>query len=158
LRDIECGESKELPHSDRASMLEDFLALSRILTGVENLDTELGRQYLDRLTSTPFEPFLRQVIELFRGLKKDKTLADKVKSQILGNDALRPAICQIILLWYTSAMQDDINNPGAMRYGTQEEYFSGLAWSLIGAHVPGLSGGYFGHWRYRPDNEPLEDA
>lgn len=139
-------------------MLEDFLALSRILTGVESLDPELGRQYLDRLTSTPFEPILRQVIELFHGLKKDKTLPDKVKSQIVGNDTLRPAICQIILLWYTSAMQDNPDTPTVFRYGTQEEYFSGLAWSIVGAHVPGLSGGYFGHWRYRPDNEPLEDA
>ncbi len=49
-------------------MLKDFIALSRILTGVENLNVELGRQYLDRLTSTSFEPILRQVIELFRGI------------------------------------------------------------------------------------------
>jgi len=137
-------------------MLKDFLALSRILTGVENLDVELGRQYLDRLTSTPFEPLLRQMLERFRGLKSDATLADQVKQQILGSDALRPTVCQIILLWYTSAMRDNLNTPSVMRFGTQEEYFSGLAWSVIGAHVPGLSGGYFGHWRYRPDNEPLE--
>jgi hypothetical protein len=139
-------------------MLEDFLALSRILTGVENLDANVGRQYMDRLSSTPFDPSLRQIFEIFRGLKKDKTLAEKVHSKILGNDTLRPAICQIVLLWYTSAMQDNMKNPGVMRYGTQEEYFSGLAWSILGAHVPGLSGGYFGHWRYRPENEPLEDA
>ncbi len=137
-------------------MLKDFLALSRILTGVENLDAELGRQYLDRLTSTPFEPLLRQILERFRGLGDDGTLADQVKRQILGDDTLRPAVCQIILLWYTSAMQDNLGTPGVMRYGTQEGYFSGLGWSIIGAHVPGLSGGYFGHWRYRPDNEPLE--
>jgi hypothetical protein len=128
--------------------------LSRILTGVEKLDAELGRQYLDRLTSTPFEPFLRQILERFRGLKNDITLVSQVKQHILGNDTLRPTVCQIVLLWYTSAMQDNI--PGVMRYGTQEEYFSGLAWLAIGAHVPGLSGGYFGHWRYRPDNESRE--
>ncbi|SRR6266487_451106 len=145
-----------LPIPPRASMLKDFLALSRILTGVENLNVELGRQYLDRLTSTPFEPLLRQMLERFRGLKSDATLADQVKQQILGSDALRPTVCQIILLWYTSAMRDNLNTPSVMRFGTQEEYFSGLAWSVIGAHVPGLSGGYFGHWRYRPDNEPLE--
>jgi len=138
-------------------MLKDFLALSRILTGVENLDAELGRQYLDRLTSTPFEPVLRQILDRFRGLKDNATLADQVKQQILGDDSLRPTICQIILLWYTSAMQDNLNNPSPMRFGTQEEYFSGLGWSIIGGHVPGLSGGYFGHWRYRRDNEPLED-
>ena len=80
-----------------------------------------------------------------------------MKQKILRSDAFRPAVCQIVLLWYTSAMQDNLQTPAAMRYGTQEEYFSGLAWQVIGAHVPGLSGGYFGHWRYRPDNEPLEN-
>ena len=59
---------------------------------------------------------------------------------------------------FTGAMQDNSTNPSNLRYGTQEEYFSGLAWSIVGAHVPGLSGGYFGHWRYRPDNEPRGDT
>lgn len=138
-------------------MLNEFLALSRILTGVDNLDAELGLRYLDRLTSTPFEPFLRQILERFRGLRDDQTRADRVKEQILADDALRPTVCQIILLWYTSAMQDNLGAPVMMRYGTQEEYFSGLVWPVVGAHVPGLSGGYFGHWRYRPDNEPREN-
>jgi hypothetical protein len=79
-----------------------------------------------------------------------------VKQHILGNDTLRPTVCQIILLWYTSAMWDNLNIPPVMRYSTPEEYFSGLAWRIMGAHVPGLSGGYFGHWRYRPDNDRLE--
>jgi len=149
---------KTLPSSDSVPGIEDFLALSRILTGVENLDAVLGGQYLDRLGSTPFGSALREVLQRFRALKRGATLADQVKKQILIDGTLLPVICQIILLWYTSAMQDNSQNPGAMRYGTQEEYFSGLAWSIMGAHVPGLSGGYFGHWRYRPDNEPLEDA
>ena len=137
-------------------MLEDFLALSRILTGVETLDPKLGRQYLDRLTSTPFAPLLRQMLERFRKLNPGATLAAQVKQQILGDDSLRPTVCQIILLWYTSALRDNQDPTIALRYGTQDEYFSGLAWQIMGAHVPGLSGGYFGHWRYRPDNEPKE--
>jgi len=139
-------------------MLKDFLALSRIITGVTNLDPELGRHYLDRLISTPFQPSLLQILDRFRGLEDDGTLADQVKRHIIEDDTLRSTVCQIILLWYTSAMQDNLDTPNVMRYGTQEEYFSGLGWSLIGAHVPGLSGGYFGHWRYRPENEPLETA
>jgi hypothetical protein len=31
-------------------------------------------------------------------------------------------------------------------------YFGALLWPVIGAHPPGLSGGYFGHWRYLPDD------
>jgi hypothetical protein len=137
-------------------MLKDFLALSRILTGVENLDEELGRQYLDRLTSSPFDPPLRQILDRFQGFRNDETLAERVKHEILGDGKLRPTVCQIILLWYTSATRDNLSVPVALRFGTPEEYFSGLAWLIIGAHVPGLSGGYFGHWRYRPDNELKE--
>jgi len=139
-------------------MLEDFIALSRILTGVENLSVELGRQYLDRLESSPFQPLLRQILERFHRLEPGKRRAGQVKTKIVADDALRPMVCQIILLWYTSSMQDNLGvQPPAspvMRFGTPEEYFSGLAWQIMGAHVPGLSGGYFGHWRYRPENEP----
>lgn len=137
-------------------MFDDFLALSRILTGAQNLDAELGRQYLYRLTSTPFEPVLHQILERFRELKDGDTRVDQVKREILANDMFRPTVCQIILLWYTSAMCDNMTIPLVMRYGSQEGYFSGLAWRIMGAHVPGLSGGYFGHWRYRPDNDPSE--
>jgi hypothetical protein len=144
------------------SILEDFLALSRILTGVAGLDEDLGRQYLDRLISSPHQPIMRQILETFRTIGEDSPLIDQVKRQIVGNDGFRPTVCQIMLLWYTAAVWDnpsspiDPTAPINLRYGSQEEYFSGLAWQIIGAHVPGLSGGYFGHWRYRPDNEPRE--
>jgi hypothetical protein len=137
-------------------MLSDFLALSRILTGVEDLDTGLARQYLDRVTSTPFGPSLHLILERFRGLGTGEDIANRVKQDILDDDQLRPTVGQIILLWYTSAMWDSLTIPIALRYGSQEEYFSGLAWQIMGAHVPGLSGGYFGHWRYRPENEPAK--
>jgi len=140
-------------------MLDDFMTLSRVLTGVEDLDVNLGRQYLDRLASSPFQPQVDEILKRFRRLKKDENLVKQVKNKIVEVDLLRPTVCQIILLWYTSTVQDNLGmDPPApslsFRYGTQEEYFSGLAWKIIGAHPPGLSGGYFGHWRYRPDNEP----
>ena len=135
-------------------MLKDFLALSRILTGVEDLDEELGRQYLDRLASSPCDPFLRQILDHFRGFRDDENVAERVKQEILGDGKLRPTVCQIILLWYTSAMRDSESATLALRYGTQEAYFSGLVWNIIGAHPPGLSGDYFGHWRYPSENGP----
>jgi hypothetical protein len=152
---------EKLLSSARSSDFDDFLALSRIFTGVSNLDVDLGRQYLDRLNSSPFNPLLSQVLKMYQGLRNEPDIVEQVKKQIVADDSLRPAVCQIILLWYTSTVQDNLGNLGlnppvapVMRFGTQEEYFSGLAWSIIGAHAPGLSGGYFGHWRYRPDNEP----
>jgi hypothetical protein len=149
---------EKISSSARSSDFHDFLALSRILTGVGDLDVDLGRQYLDRLNSSPFGPLLTQILRIYQGLRNGPDVVEQVKKQIVGNDSLRPTVCQIILLWYTSTVQDNLGmNPPAspvMRFGTQEEYFSGLAWSIIGAHPPGLSGGYFGHWRYHPDNEP----
>ncbi len=139
-------------------MLEDFIDLSRILVGINELKAELGRKYLDRLMSSPFGPQVEEILSKFHPLKQDAgaNVVEEVKSKILTEDALRPAISQIILLWLTSAMWQNSGTSINLRYGDQEEYFSGLAWSLIGAHPPGLSGGYFGHWRYRPENEPLE--
>jgi hypothetical protein len=134
--------------------LEEFVALSRILTGVDSLDPALAGQYLDRLLSSPLEPSVRLILERFRILKSGATLAAHVQKKIVGDAALRPTVCQIVLLWYTSALRDNQSPAISLRYGTQEEYFSGLAWHIMGAHAPGLSGGYFGHWRYRPDNEP----
>ena len=139
-------------------MLDDFMALSRVLTGVDDLDVNLGRQYLDRLASSPFQPQLDEIVERFRGLKKGEKLVEKVKVKIVEVDRLRSTVCQIILLWYTSTVQDNLGmDPPApslsFRYGTPEEYFSGMAWKIIGAHPPGLSGGYFGHWRYRPQGQ-----
>ena len=149
---------ESLSPSPPTSVFADFLALSRILTGVDNLDADLGRQYLDRLNSSPFNLFLDQILKRFRELKHKPDVADEVKKQIVAIDSLRPTVCQIVLLWYTSTVQDNLGMepPAApvMRFGSQEEYFSGLLWTIIGAHPPGLSGGYFGHWRYRPDNEP----
>jgi hypothetical protein len=139
------------------SMLEDFLALSRILTGVIDLNAEIGRQYLERLEGSGLAPQVQSILKVFAGLTKDATLAKQVKAQIVWADALRPTVAQIVLLWYTSSLQDltaPAAGPLVMQFGTQEEYFSGLAWKIMGAHVPGLSGGYFGHWHYRPDNEP----
>jgi hypothetical protein len=148
-----------ISHSPAAALQsDDFLTLSRILTGVDNLDVELSRQYLDRLNSSPANPPLREILDRFQGFKDAPDVADQVKEKIVADDSLRPTVCQIILLWYTSTVLDNLGlqPPAApvMRFGTQEEYFSGLAWSIIGAHPPGLSGGYFGHWRYRPENEP----
>jgi len=144
--------------SSRVPVFDNFLALSRILTGVEELDADLGRQYFDRLNSGPWSPSLSEILNRFQESRGETDVIDRVKKLIVADDSLRPTVCQIILLWYTSTVQDNFGmQPPAspvMRFGTQEEYFSGLAWAIIGAHPPGLSGGYFGHWRYRPDNEP----
>ena len=133
-------------------MLDDFIAVSEILTGVSDLDRTIGARRLDRLTRAGHE--FGPIAALYRTMKADDASPDAIGQALLANDALRPAIAQLVLVWYTSALQDASTTPPTMRYGDADDYFSALGWRVIGAHAPGLSGGYFGHWRYRPDNEP----
>jgi hypothetical protein len=145
---------KRLTAAKLPSTLDDFLALSRILTGVPILEAGLAGQYLDRLNSGPLQPAMATILQRFRDIPPGPGAADLVKKKIVADDGLRPVVSQIILLWYTSALRDSQSASLALRFGTQDAYFSGLVWTIIGAHPPGLSGGYFGHWRYAPENEP----
>jgi hypothetical protein len=131
--------------------LQQFITLSEILTGCDNLDVAQGRAHLDRLLSTPLVPSISEVLKRFEKLPKGSA---EVQRKMVVDATLRPTLCQIVLLWYTSALRDTESDPVTLRYGSEQEYFAGLVWRILGAHPPGLSGGYFGHWRYRPDNEP----
>jgi hypothetical protein len=68
-------------------------------------------------------------------------------SQIMSDPALRGLAKAIIVLWYTADLVDDTTSGP-----TEEQYFAALVWPVARAHPPGLSGGYFGHWTYPPDN------
>jgi Membrane bound FAD containing D-sorbitol dehydrogenase len=134
-----------------AMMLDQFMELSAILTGCK-LDAEQGRAHFDRLLSTPLVPSIGDVLKRFESLPKHSPA--EVERKLVADAELRPTLCQIVLLWYTSALRDSESDPLVLRYGSEQAYFGGLVWRILGAHPPGLSGGYFGHWRYRPDNGP----
>ena len=138
--------------------LSSFMSLSSAVTGVSELDQGLGVTYLARLRAS-YEPATTSCLAEFLTIAGQST-PENAARQLLDDDAFRPILCQIALLWFTSTLQDPKaqTSPPPLVYGDQEEYFSGLAWEIIGAHPPGLSGGYFGHWRYRPDNEPKENS
>lgn len=140
-----------MKESSPERMLAQFIELSQILTGCE-LDVEQGSAHFERLLSTPLVPSIQDVLKRFERLPKRS--AAEVQRKLVADAALRPTLCQIVLLWYTSALRDSESDPSVLRYGSEQEYFGGLVWRILGAHPPGLSGGYFGHWRYRPDNEP----
>jgi hypothetical protein len=132
-------------------LLGQFIELSRILTGYE-IDVDQAGVHLDRLRSTPLVPSIQDVLKRFATLPQHSTA--EVERTLVADAGLRPTLCQIVLLWYTSAVRDSGSDPLVLRYGSEQEYFGGLVWHILGAHPPGLSGGYFGHWRYRPDNDP----
>lgn len=153
-------------------MLEDFLALSSVLINERNLDKGLAQQYLDRLLKAPVkgEPMasrLEALLGAFREIRDaGGDLEEGVRQRIINDAALSPIARQIIFLWYTSAFlvrsekPDNVANletgrpesSTTLQFGSPEQYFCGLMWSVIRAHPPALSGGYFGYWKYPPEN------
>jgi len=134
-------------------MNEDFIALSLVLTGERELNPVLSEQYLRRFLSVNPPTDFQAVIEHFRQMAAaakddEKALTDAVREHIKNDSAFRRIAQQIITLWYTGAMKDGAK----YAYGSAEQYFSGLLWEAARAHPPALSGGYFGYWKYPPEN------
>ena len=153
-------------------MLDDFIALSSVLIGERNPDRVLAQAYLDRLLAAPVagDPMLKRLQALFNIFREichgGGDIEEGVRQRIINDDAQSPLARQIIYLWYTSAFlvrsvkvdaeaNLETGKPDAgttLQFGAPEEYFRGLMWSVIRAHPPALSGGYFGYWRYPPEN------
>ena len=63
--------------------------------------------------------------------------------------SLDPPVEQLLMFLYTGftdTMRDD--------EGVPEDHFESLMWRAVQAHPPALSGGYFGHWHYPPEDRP----
>jgi hypothetical protein len=153
-------------------VLDDFITLSSVLIGERNPDRDLAQKYLDRLLAapvggTPMRERMEALLNTFREIRAGGgDLEEGVRQRIVNDDALSPVARQIIYLWYTSAFLVRVVTPPAavnletgrpdtnttLQFGSPEQYFRGLMWSVIRAHPPALSGGYFGYWRYPPEN------
>ena len=153
-------------------MLDDFIALSSVLIAEPNPDRLLAQKYLDRLLAAPVEgePMDKRVgalLDTFREIRAGGgDLEEGVRQRIVNDATHAPIARQVIFLWYTSAFLVRSVKPDAavnletgrpdtsttLQFGSPEQYFRGMMWSVIRAHPPALSGGYFGYWRYPPEN------
>jgi len=129
----------------------DFLRLSEGITGVESLNKNLARQYLERFASNPqLAGKLMPLISAFQDVApKTGPADDSVISAMLTKhpDAKEPAQ-QLIYLWYVSAffLPDDKTKALVWVYGPPEHYEQALLWRVIHAHAPMTRGGPYGYW------------
>ena len=79
--------------------------------------------------------------------------------KIMSNSRLSEVAKEITMLWYMSGFripgcQGDDGEPEFKELApeTPEQYFRALFWPTVRAHPLGLSGGYFGYWKYPPEN------
>jgi hypothetical protein len=138
-------------------MKDTFLRLSIALTGAPDLDPGLSEAYSARL-KVSHEAELNALLVRFGQLSASGAADPEIVRRLVQDDTLRPVMAQVALIWFTSALQASPGPPAVFSYGTPDEYFGAIGWRVVGAHPPGLSGGYFGHWRYPPENAPAGDA
>jgi hypothetical protein len=132
--------------------LEDFIRLSEALIGWTGLDQRLATSYLGRVRAIDgLGQHIDDLVAVFKKiLAAGGDVNSEIQKQIMEHATLGPLARQVIFLWYTSALPSADGK--VWQFGSAEEYFAALLWPTVRAHVPGLSGGYFGHWKYLPDN------
>ena len=136
------------PSSDDEA-LRLFGHLSCILTGDVALPEGAVRRHLRTLRDSGHAADLTQVLQRFHAvLESHGNIVDGVGRGLVDDVALGPFVKNILLLWFTGQLP---STTAAAPTASQDDYFEALMWSAIGAHPPGLSDAYFGHWRYPPD-------
>lgn len=125
-----------------------FLELSKDLLGDPDLDRHRATHLLQRFLPSADKSALSRLQTVAATLPADAAERQTaIGSQIMDDPTLRGLAKTIIVLWYTGELLGSSTTTMPA-----DDYFSGHIWSVARAHPPGLSGGYFGHWTYPPDN------
>ncbi len=127
--------------------VERFVALSNILTG-EKVAQRSAMRHLATLCAILGADAVQAVLRRFQELEGSGDLTRRVAEELVTDAELGPTVKAMILLWFTGVL---LGPNGVAAAVTQEDYFDALMWDAVGAHAPALSNGYFGHWRYPPD-------
>jgi hypothetical protein len=126
-----------------------FCELSSVLTGEAVVAPASAERHLKALRDTVGSGQIDAILKCFGELKDQSgDIAQAVRDGLVNDPSLGPPVRKIILLWYTGLIDVGQGPPAP---GSQDDYFEALMWSAVGAHPPGLSDGYYGHWRYPPD-------
>jgi hypothetical protein len=121
--------------------LQDFIKLSRVLTGFDDLESELAEQYLERCTlNVGVQPLLKPMVDALSGLAGSRSEIEKsflAKLQA-DNGRLFVGAEQIIYLWYVGGFFQPgaTGGPPFWDYGPPEHFFNGKAWTAIGVRPP----------------------
>ncbi|MFI5161380.1 MAG: sugar dehydrogenase complex small subunit [Sphingobacteriales bacterium] len=131
-------------------MDNSFLKLSKILTGFNNLDAKIAEVYYQELHSLNGSS-LDLLLAAFDAKVRDQPGDPEALVRTnLWSDPTYKSVCQsIILAWYNASIAVGGNT---VWVAPPELYFDALLWKAVEAHPPAISGGYFGYWRYAPEN------
>lgn len=131
-------------------MSNSFLELSQILTGFNNLDAKIAEVYYKELHSLNGASLDLLLAAFDSQVKNQPGDPEALIRTNLWSDPTYKSVCQsIILAWYNASITA---NGSTIWVGPPELYYESLLWKAVEAHPPAISGGYFGYWRYAPEN------
>ena len=144
--------------AENGSTIQTFIELSETLTGHGNLarkrdgDKSLAESYYILIESAFHGQRLSKLLSTFGSLKGEgNSRLKEIDERIMRDEELGEIAREIVMLWYMSGFRPP-NETRDTAPQTPEQYFQGLFWPTIRAHPLGLSGGYFGYWKYPPEN------
>lgn len=131
-------------------MNSHFWSLSLALTGNASLDSNVAEALLAGI-SYERETQINMLLATWAN-KPVETDPQRWIADSLWSDVELKRLCQdIILSWmFGQCFRDGKaqSTPTVAGDDQAKLWFSGSFWGLAKAHVPGLPGGYFGHWSY----------
>jgi hypothetical protein len=134
--------------------LEQFLALSAVLTGFNQLNPELGQVYLASLQTHPeLELTPRDLYEQIEfDLESPPTLEAITETGVFEDEQLRPVADKILEYWYTGIYERD----GEQVVATTVD---SLTWKAMTFTPPlTICGPGPGFWAEEPDVDPIPPA
>lgn len=133
------------PAAEGSISLDEFMQFSSLLTGVDNLDPNLGRIYLDALqSSTQQGPTLAEVYgAASSGSNPPQDVEALGSAGFFDQEGVGALADQIITMWYTGVYQigDEV------RVAT---FVDALAWKVLTFTKPLTICAQFGFWAEEP--------
>jgi hypothetical protein len=156
------GKSKEEEISNY--LLEQFLDLSRVLTGfekVELLGTGMAQKYYLEIKSVYKETVIwllfeaKAIFEVYG--EHDPEFENQIRQRIIQDIEFAQIAKNIIQMWYL-ASYTNYNDPAPLVYKeshvvSPEAYQNGLIWEAANSHPPGAKYPGFGSWSLEPVSE-----
>ena len=119
------------------------------LSGVNGISERQIGSGFKQMTERAGESKVEKLVEKFQSDGLDGIREDK---ELLG-------LAQATTYWLYTGIFPDEQGESVKRGSSEkptitdpEDYFESLVWRVIQAHPRALSGGYFGHWHYPPED------
>lgn len=130
-----------------------FHQLSMTVCGYADLNEDLSNEYWNILSGDAATlPQLTRMLDMYDHILQANPpdILAEFRNQVLPDAALRELLRKIIKTWYLGrppvAPAAPLNGPRFFYH------YEALIWKVAHAHPPGLSGGYYGYWHYKPEN------